>query len=214
MQRINLLPREVIERRRARRTALALSGGVAGLVGMLLVFYLIQTGRLAGARGDLDDQRAQNRQLQSQVDQLSRFSQLRADLATKQQLLSALTEGEVRWSVILSDLATVIPAEVWVTNFTGSVQLASGATTGPGGRAVTPTFGQIQLSGCTLTPPDGTHLEVAKLLVRLGVPREFIEPYLSLSSKGGPECPVNYNATLKLSDSALRKSQRGGERAP
>ncbi|MCA1834181.1 MAG: PilN domain-containing protein [Actinomycetota bacterium] len=209
MRQINLLPREIVERRRARQVTLVMAAGVGGLVALLLIVTILQAGRLSGANARLERQNAENRNLQAQVNQLSRFAELQRELANKQQLLGALTTSEVRWSVILSDVATVIPADVWLTNFTGSVQAGAGGTT----TGAATTTGSVTFSGCTLIPEDGTHLEVAKWLVRIGIPKEFVAPYLSLSSKGAPACPVNFASSVGLTDASLRKNQRGGERA-
>jgi Tfp pilus assembly protein PilN len=209
MRQINLLPREILERRRTRQMTLILAAGIGGLIALLLLITIIQASRLSGARSRLERRQAENRKLQAQVAQLSRFSDLQKQLANKQDLLSALTTDEIRWSVILSDIATVIPADVWLTNLTGTGQAGAGGTT-----AGTNSFGQVSFSGCTLLPPDGTHLAVGKWLVRIGIPKEFLNPYLSLSSKGANTCPVNFSSTVSLSDTALRKNQRGGERRP
>lgn len=214
MRRINLLPPEIVARRRARQMTFMMAAGVGGVAVVLILVYLLQAGRLSGARGRLDSQQRENRGLEGQVQELSRFSELQAELENKRTLLVRLTENEVRWSVILNDVATFIPSDVWLTGFTGSVTPPSGVTTGVSGRAVAVTVGQIQASGCTLRPVDGTHLEVAKFLVRIGIPKEFFRPYLSLTTKGAGNCPVSFNSSIGLSEQALRKNQRGGERTP
>lgn len=216
MRQINLLPPEVIRRRRARRITSMLGAGVIGLVVLMLLIFVLEAARLSSANSKLAQQERTNAQLQAQVDQLSRFAQDQQTLATKRQLLASLTQNEVRWSVILSDVATVIPQNVWLTQFTGSVQLqAPGTTTtSAGGQQVATTYGQIQLTGCALQDPDGPHLEVAAWLVRLGVPQEFVNAYLTLSAKGAAECPVNFNTSVSLSGQALRRNQTGGARNP
>lgn len=209
MRRVNLLPREIIERRRTRQVTLVLAASLGGLAALLLLVTIVEAGRLSNARGRLDHQGTVNRNLQAQVTQLSRFADLQQELVNKQQLLTALTANEIRWSMILSDVATVIPADVWLTNFTGTAQAGAGtaATT-----AVT--FGQVTFAGCTLIPESGTHLEVAKWLVRIAIPKEFANPYLSLSSKGSAACPVNFSSSVTLSDQALRKNEPGAGRSP
>lgn len=211
MRQINLLPPEVVERRRARQLTAALALGLAALIAVLFLVFVVQAGRLSGARGRLAAQERHNRALQAQVGQLSRFAAIQEELDNKSQILTALTSGEVRWSVVLADVATYIPSDVWLTSLTGSVQAAPAPATGAA--AAASSFGSVQFAGCTLEPPDGTHLEVAKWLVRIGIPKEFLAPYLSVSSKGADACPVSFSSTVSLSDGALRTNQRGGERA-
>ena len=216
MRQINLLPPEIARRRQARRAASLGVVGIGIVIALMLVFYLFQAGRLSNARNALTDQTKKNASLQADVDQLSRFADQQQELANRKSLLTGLTQDEVRWSVILSDIATFIPSDVWLTNLTGSVQSQAPGTktTGSGGGTVATTYGSIQFAGCTLTPTGGTHLEVAKFLVRIGVPQVFTNVYLSLSSKGSKACPVTFNSSVNLTPDALRHNQRGGERNP
>ncbi len=214
MRQINLLPPEIHLRRRDRRIISALVLGFAAVFALLIIVFLVQAGRLSGARGKLEVQERENRRLENDVRQLARAAEIQQELENKTLLLGTLTTNEVRWSVILADVATYVPTDVWLTNLTGSVTLSTGPTTGSGGQQVAQTFGTVQFSGCTLEPVDGTHLEVAKWLVRIGIPKEFLAPYLSVSSKGSAQCPVSFSSTTSLSSDALRRNQRGGERTP
>jgi Tfp pilus assembly protein PilN len=216
MRQINLLPPEVVRRRRARRLTTLLSIGVAGLVVLMLLIYVVEAARLSSANSQLARQQHTNATLQAKVDQLSSFARDQQTLANKRQILASLTQNEVRWSVILSDLATIIPQNVWLTQLTGTVQVQApgAATTTSAGQPVPTTYGQIQLTGCALPDPDGPHLEVAGWLVRLGVPREFANAYLTLSAIGSSTCPVTFNSSVSLSSFALRRNQTGGARNP
>lgn len=216
MRQINLLPPELAARRRERRVRAALILGILGLAVVLALVYVAQAARLSSEEGKLARQEAAKRSLESQVRALEQFARLQTELRNKQTLLTSLTAFEVRWSVILADISLVIPADVWLTNLTGSARSPA-----PGDRPLTPApgeaptaLGQITFSGCTLEPLEGTHLESAQFLIRIGIPKEFAGPYLTLSSRGGSSCPVQFNATVNLSEEALRSRQRGAERAP
>ena len=133
MRQINLLPSDIAERRRARQMTLLLGAGLLGLVALLVLVFFLQAARLSGARGDLEAQERANSRLERQVNQLQGFAQLQATLRTKEQLLGQLTVNEVRWSLLLNNISLVIPSDVWLTNFSGSVQAvaaAPGAATG------------------------------------------------------------------------------------
>jgi len=205
MRQINLLPPEILERRRARQiTSLLALGGLA-LVAILVLIFIVQAARLGGERGKLDDIKASNARLQRRVNQLASFSDLQNQVRTKEQLLGQLTTNEVRWSLLLNNISLVIPSDVWLTNFSGSIQLPP-----PGTPAASATFGTIQVSGMTFT-----HLDVASWLVRLARVDEFTFPYLSLSAKQESDTGqtlVQFNSSVTLSDKALRKNQPGGTR--
>jgi Tfp pilus assembly protein PilN len=207
MRQINLLPSDIAERRRARQITLLLAAGLLGLVAIMVLVFVLQAARLSGARGDLEAQERANSRLERQVNQLQGFAQLQATLRTKEQLLGQLTVNEVRWSLLLNNISLVIPSDVWLTNFSGSVQAAAaapGAATGP--------VGTIQVSGQTFT-----HLDVARWLSRLAGVDEFLFPYLSLSSKSDSETMqtlVDFNSSVQLDQDALRRNQPGGLRQP
>lgn len=206
MRQINLLPPEIAQRRRARQITLALGAAGLGLVALLIVVFIVQAARLSGERGRLDDAKRRNATLSRQVTSLQSAAQLQETLRNKEQLLGRLTTNEVRWSVLLNDISLVIPSDVWLTNFSASVQaVAPGAQARPGQPAGP--IGTIQVSGNTFT-----HLDVARWLSRLAGVREFVFPYLSLSSKA--EGLVAFNSSVQLSDASLRRNQPGGRRAP
>ena len=205
MRQINLLPSDIAERRRARQiTTLLVAGGLV-LVAILALVFVVQAARLSGTRGDLEAQERTNARLQRQVTQLQGFAELQTTLRTKEQLLGQLTANEVRWSLILNNISLVIPSDVWLTNFSGSVQPP--AVTAGQAAAV----GTIQVSGKTFT-----HLDVARWLSRLAGVEEFLSPYLSLSSKSTTdvETLVDFNSSVQLSQEALRRNQPGGQRQP
>jgi Tfp pilus assembly protein PilN len=206
MRQINLLPSEIAERRRARQITVLLGAAGLGLVALLALVFVVQAARLSGERGKLETQERNNDRLERQVRQLQGFAQLQATLRTKEQLLTQLTANEVRWSLLLNNISLVIPSDVWLTNFSGSVQPA---TAGPA--TATGPIGTIQVSGSTFT-----HLDVARWLSRLAGVDEFLFPYLSLSSKTGTDAEtlVDFNSSVQLSQDALRRNQPGGQRQP
>lgn len=206
MRQINLLPSEIAEKRRAREITLLIAAGGAALIALLVIVFLIQTARVAGERGKLEDIRRDNAALQGRVNRLQAFATQQKTLQTKQQLLTTLTRNEIRWSVLLNDVSLVIPSDVWLTNFTGSVNTSTGQR---GAVQATQTIGTIALSGSTFT-----HLDVAKWLSRLSLVREFALPYLTMSAKGviGDQQVVSFNSSVELSQDALRRNQSGGQR--
>jgi Tfp pilus assembly protein PilN len=206
MRQINLLPPEIAQRRRVRDVTMLIGAAGLAVLGLLVVVFLIQTARIAGERNHLADAKKQNASLQRQVNELQAFVQIQQTVQTKVQLLTQLTQNEVRWSVLLNDVSLVIPTDVWLTTFTGTVQ----ASEGTGNQAVT-SVGNISMAGSTFS-----HLDVAKWLSRLAVVREFTFPYLTLSAKvgEGAEQLVTFNSSVNLSTAALRRNQPGGERIP
>jgi Tfp pilus assembly protein PilN len=207
-RRINLLPPEFVERRRSRQRLAATVIAAVALIAVLVAVFLFEDMKLARDRRALATQLQTNDQLSAQVAELADFQRLQAELRRKTELLSSLTETEVRWSVVLADISLVIPQDVWLTNFTGNVGAQSGT---PTASAAASSLGQIQMTGATFS-----HLDVAKWLIRLGQVDAFLFPYMSLSAKAKINTTnvVNFNSTVQLSDAAFRKNQPGAERRP
>lgn len=207
-RRINLLPPELLARRQMRQMMAGL--GVAGiaLVVLLAVFYGVQDVRLRGERGRLDRQKAANAVLTRRVASLSEFASLQDEVARRSRILEFVTTNEVRWSAVLADVSLVIPSNVWLTGFTGSVQAPAPAPKGGPAAAGPTTYGQIQFGGLTFQ-----HIDVARWLSKLAEVNEFTNPYLSLSSKApGAGGQVQFNSSVLLSEKALRRNQRGAAR--
>lgn len=207
-RRINLLPPEIAARRKARQAWAAT--GVAGVVLLAALggFYFLQTMRLADEQEKLEQQEQINADLQRRAAQLAQFEQLQQELANRLGLLDQLTAREVRWSGVLADISLVIPNNVWLNGFTGSLTAGDQpqAAAQPGVPAV---IGDVQMAGSTFE-----HIDVAQWLARLAGVDRFLFPYISLSSRGelfGVDI-VNFNSSVQLNELALRKNQRGGER--
>jgi Tfp pilus assembly protein PilN len=209
-RRINLLPPERAQRRRARQISGSIVAGGLVLVGVLALIFVAEIFRLNGQKNTLEEQQQTNAALESQVATLSQFQQLETQLQQKSTLLKNVTQDEVRWSVILADVSLVIPTDTWLTNLTATETVNSGTQAAPGAQA-NQVLGTIQLTGVTFS-----HLDVAKWLTRLAGVDAFTNSYLSISSKGtiGATGVVNFSSSAELSDQAFRRNQRGADRTP
>lgn len=203
-RRINLLPPELAQRKRARQLLSTIGAAGIALVVLLAGVYGFQVARLAGERNRLEDQEDRNADLRAKIAELSEVDRLQRLLVQRTELMSTLTVDEVRWSVILGDISLVIPSDAWLTTFTGTVN-AGGADVTDG----TPVLGTLNMNGTTFS-----HTDVAKWLTRLAGVDSFTFPYLSLSAKAviGDTPVVNFNSNVQLSEKAFRKNQRGGGR--
>lgn len=195
-RRINLLPPDLAKKRRARQLGAAIGAAGLALVAVLALIFVVQEVRLRGERNRLAEQEDRNAAIQAEIDELREFGTLERQLQERIELIQGLAADEVRWSVVLADISLVIPSDVWLTSFTGSL--------GQGDE-----LGSLQLNGTGFT-----HVDSATWLTRLDRVEGFVFPYLSLSQKGelGNVEIVNFNSTVDLSPAALRANQRGAER--
>jgi len=143
MSQVNLLPRGVREKAKARNQAILVGIGGAALVGLLVIIYLLSAVQLRQAQNDLGAQKAVNAGLQGQVNALMQWQDLADELEVQQGLIATALQGEVAWSGQLADLQYVMGqiGEITLTQFTGTVDVVTGET------LETPTIGKLTLAG-------------------------------------------------------------------
>lgn len=208
MRRIDLLPSAYQERRRQRRNIGLVV--VAGMLVLLLVigWWIILGTQVNAERDKLAEAQRTNQTLQAEIAQLSRFADLETEVTTKRQALVAVMTGDVDWPALMTEIAMVIPGEVWLTGLSASAGMTEGAA--PVGTETAPIrvsdqapFGRISFQGKSLTMPG-----VAKWLVSLRNVREFAAIWLNTATlaeaEGQPDV-VDFDSTLELSDRAASR---------
>ena len=213
MRRIDLLPSVYEEQRRQRRnvTSVFIAGAVVLL--LLLGWWFFLGMQINDANDELAQVRSENAALEAQIAELQRFAELAAEVEAKRTALQTVFAGDIDWPALLTEVAMVVPGEVWLTNLTASAGTTEGAT--PVGTETAPIriddkepFGRIQFTGNALSMPG-----VAKWMVRLeGVP-EFFAVYLNSASAQQNETAaqelVTFDTTLELSNRAASKRFQG-----
>lgn len=215
MRRVDLLPARYVAQRRERRNLFII--GIAALVVLLLLlgYWFILGTQISSAENDLATARAQNEQLQRQIDELQRFALLEQEVIAKRTALQTVMAGDVRWPGLLTELAMVIPGEVWLSSLAASAGTTEGA--GTVGTETAPvritdkaTFGRIQFSGNALSMPG-----VARWLIRLGQVDSFAALWLNSATRSeatpGSPSVTTFDSTLELGEKALsRRFQERG----
>ncbi|HVF52669.1 MAG TPA: PilN domain-containing protein [Actinomycetota bacterium] len=216
MRRIDLLPAVYAQQRAARRNfALVIAGGA--VVFLLLVAWWFMIGQQIGsAKADLADVQATNAQLQAQIDELAPFAALEAEVVAKRTALQTVMVGDVDWPAIMTEVAMVIPSDVWLESLSASS--GAGTSTVPTETAVIDidpktAIGRVTFQGRALTMPS-----VAKWLIRLSTANEFLAAYLQTATKGvGDDAfsrTVTFTNTIELSSKAASERFQGRRVAP
>ncbi len=212
MRRIDLLPAAYQERRRQRR-AVGLVVIASMLVLLLLIGWWLLLGTQIGSeRDELEEAQARNSQLQTQIAALAPFAELQAEVEAKRAALVAVMTGDVDWPAIMTEIAMVIPGEVWLTSLSASAGTTEGAS--PVGTETAPIrvseqtpFGRISFQGKSLSMPG-----VAKWLISLRNVKEFSAIWLNTASATvveGQQTVVDFDSTLELSDRAASERFQG-----
>ncbi|MDQ4125483.1 MAG: PilN domain-containing protein, partial [Actinomycetota bacterium] len=132
---------------------------------------------------------------------------LQAEVTAKRQALVTVMTGDVDWPAVMTEVAMVIPGEVWLTGMSASAGATEGAA--PVGTETAPVrvsdqtpFGRISFQGKSLSVPG-----VAKWLVSLRTVREFAAIWLNTATASETEgtITIDFDSTLELSDRAASR---------
>jgi Tfp pilus assembly protein PilN len=203
MTQVNLLPLEVQQRRRTRRQTTMVTSAVAGVMGFLILIFILQSARLAAANRQLEEQRAANGRLQTEINGLTHFEQLKQSVTEKEGLLANVLRGEILWSGVLRDISLVIPRDMWLTSLSGQMQASSTSTTSS--TTSTPAGGSEGLVGTIQFQGQAfAHTTVADWLTRLESVEGWLNPWISTSSRAGTGSQVSFSSSVDLSVAATR----------
>jgi Tfp pilus assembly protein PilN len=163
--RINLLPPEILEKRKAESRRLLLVAVLLVVLAILALAwgFLFLQEQIKASEVASKQQDAAN--LQAQAAQFKVFEDRNADLRQRKAIAAKALAGRVNWSRLMSEMALVLPSDLWLDRFNGSQAKAAGSPTGAALGAV------LDLGGWSLyttkAGPDIGFKPIAKLLVRL-----------------------------------------------
>ena len=154
-RRMSVLPGEVAEARKIRRTAMLAGAGVAGLAG-LLVFVGGAKGVAAHLeRSHVHDAQREAAVWQAQVVQLQAETAIHSKVTERAQLVKTALQGDVDWARVISEIQALSPPNVHFSSISGArVLVTSGPTTGSGVGTLT-----LQLSGTGGMPSAAAWLD-------------------------------------------------------
>lgn len=134
--RVNLLPREIEERARTRRTASWTVGAVAVFAALLGLLYLAKLGAVNGARNERDEAQARVTERQAELASLEEFAELDRQVTARNQLLSAAMATQISFARVFNDLALTFPGSSSLLTLNAVTETAD--ETGDTGQTVDP----------------------------------------------------------------------------
>ncbi len=192
MVRINLLPAEIIERRRYERFYPYLFiGGAIGLAVIVVMWLGLQL--YVSQRNDQLQQTQETvNSLTAQAQALAIFEQQRQQLAQRQSIATQALAGRIDMGRILEEVSLVLPDKVWLTHI--GLDENSGAL-----------FDAVSPNSAEPDVTDG-YKSVAATLVRLNSLADLYDVWLTAASSGlsevqgsdSGEQTVIFGATSKI----------------
>lgn len=119
VRRITLVPREVAIGREQRRQVVLAGASVAALATLLVGAWAARGGQLADERANAAKTELQAQSLQKEVASLADTVSLDSELAERRGQVTSVLAGDVAWTKLFNEVATVLPSDVWLTSFTG-----------------------------------------------------------------------------------------------
>jgi Tfp pilus assembly protein PilN len=203
LPRVNLLPPEIEENRRARKLQVGMGAAVVLSVVAVGAGYVMAHSSATHAKSDLATAESQTSTLQRQVTQYAGDETLRTQLTSEQAMLSSAMANEVQWSHYLNDLTLRIPDNVWISQLTmqaGSGSSATAPASSATASALTPGIGTVSVTGVAFS-----HDDVATWLDSLAKEKGYTSPYFSNSAEAflGTRRIVNFTSSTIVTSDAL-----------
>lgn len=208
--RVNLLPPEIEELRRLRRTQGALAAGLVLVLAALGGAYALQVHTRHDAEQELATVQGQTMRLQAEQAKYADVPRTIAAIDSAESARQQALMQDVEWYRTLTNFSLTLPTNVWFTGLTLSLERGGGAATPPATPATTTTtpvqpsgsggVGTLTVSGTALDHPD-----VATWLDLLGRQPGISQPYFSNSTRAkiGSKSVVNFESTATITSDAL-----------
>jgi hypothetical protein len=200
--RVNLLPPEIAQRARARRTTSWTILGVALYAALLLVLYIGKLSAVNAAEAQRDQEAAAVATLETELARLQQYAELNRQVEAREDLLSSAMATEVSWARVLNDLALTFPASSSMTTFGGVLEGASeaglaGAPPDPNSESI----GTVTFKGYSV---EQLAPGVERVLIKFDEVDTFFNAYLTEANeeqRNNTEV-MTFNGTFQLNDDA------------
>ncbi len=203
MSQVNLLPPEIRQKAKVRNQAILVGLLGAALIALVIVLTLLQGFALKKTNSDLNAQVATNSSIQHQIDDLQSYQELATQLDTQEQIVNDAMAYEVSWSSALRDLQLVLPDQMSVSTFTGSV--TANTTTPP----VVPTGGGPGIIGnIAVGGSSSGSLRLARWLSKLDEVKGWGNPWMATATRTVDSDIWTFSTTIDVfQDAATPRGQ-------
>jgi Tfp pilus assembly protein PilN len=202
LPRVNLLPPEVHEARRARKVQLGLAAGVAVVAVAVGGVYLMQVQNANRAKDNLASVQAQSTTLQAQQLQYADVPKTLAAIDAAEAARQTAMGSDVQWYRYLNDLSFVTPKNSYLTTLDVTLTPpAQTGTTGAAAASATP----AGVATVTVTGNAKQHNDVARWLDAAARESGWENAYFTNSEKADVNGSVfvKFASTATVTDEAL-----------
>ena len=201
--RVNLLPREIEEKAKARRATSWAIGAVAAYAAILGLLYIAKLGDLGAARDERDAAQEVVDQREADLASLQEFAELDRQLTARNDLLAASMATEISWARVMNDLALTFPPSSSLLTLAATTENAEEAGI-DGGAPADPNSESV-----AALVFDGYSVErfapgVERVLVKFDEIEAFFNVYLAQANEvqRGETEVTSFGGTAQLNDNA------------
>ena len=117
---INLLPKEVLEKRVGEQRLALMLLGLVVMVGALVLVYGLNFVRVSQEQANLDIIKGENEQVQLQINKIEDFETNKNYVESRERLVATAISGKYTWSRFLNNISLIVPNEVWLQTLTAA----------------------------------------------------------------------------------------------
>lgn len=185
MMRINLLPPEVLERRKAERRIGWVVMAAIGVAVILVAAYAMGQFLLKGKQDELASIQQQVQTTNAQAATLAVFEERAAELESRRSIATTALKDRRNWAKLFNEVSLILPTDVWLETLVAEEETGLSLV----GYAIdTPT-----------DSPDYGHTAMAKMLVRLADLKQLDNVWLTTSAKSDYEEQLAIEFTVTAS---------------
>jgi Tfp pilus assembly protein PilN len=181
--KINLLPKEIRDRRKGEKFILLGLLVVTVMVVSLGFVYVYNGTRIADAETDLAKLKSETRKMEASIQSLQVYEQKLAEINSKKSVIDKALGNKIEWSKELEELMIVTPNDVSLTKLSGDAK----------GLTFAGTATEVADSGLG-------HKPVAKWLLRLAGTSRKPDVWLTSSDKTEGSQTLSFSNTLKYKE--------------
>lgn len=201
--RVNLLPRELEERARTRRTASWTIGAVAVFAALLGLLYIAKLAQVNDAQRERNETQAVVDQREAELASLEQYAELDRQVNARNDLLSAAMATEVSWARVFNDLALTFPGSSSLTSLQAAAEgAAETGETGEGNpNPNSKSVASLEFDGYSV---EGLAPGVERVLLKFTDVSMFFNAYLSQAADDDRNNTrvTTFNGRLQLNDEA------------
>lgn len=186
--RVNLLPKEILEKRKVERLLTLMILGVLVVAVLMVSIYGLNFVRIMREQTKLDMLKADNEQYQREITKIEDFEKNKMLVEERERLVNSAIAGKYSWSRLLNNISLIVPNEVWLS------EMKADKT------------GALTFSGSALADKSMARMgqkAVAKWLVHLSEMDDISDVWLASSAKStgpadasaGPAAPETADTT-------------------